>query len=44
MSLRDERMAQVVQKMNSEEIDVILGPGMSYPGKEHTHYFQFKVY
>ena len=38
MSLRDERMAHVVQKMNSEEIDVILGPGMSYPGIKHNIY------
>ena len=32
MSLRDERMAAIVAKMNVEEIDCILIPGMSYPG------------
>ena len=32
MSLRDERMAAIVAKMNAEEIDCILIPGMSYPG------------
>ena len=32
MSLRDERMATIVAKMNLEKIDAILAPGMAYPG------------
>ena len=33
MSKLDKRMAAITHKMNQENVDIVLAPGMAYPGK-----------
>ena len=40
MSLREKRMAKFAEKMNSENVDVILCPGMAYPGRPFSNWLE----
>ena len=42
MSLRNKRMGELAELMNKEQVDVILSPGMAYPGKHAQTEYKYR--